>query len=213
MQTNKILLYVGVILVFVAFIAGYFIKKPTYKVPEGKVLISQKMLDSLTYIANLPPDTIVKNLVVYDTLWIVKTHNPQPQPDLEDSTLNVYCDSLVIKDTVNVSVRFKTTGLIRGGIEWRFKPIYHFKETIINKPVPYLITEYTSVPAYKTGFYLSGVASGNNNMFIFGLDFDFVTKNDYIYGLEYRKFGNENIYGVKLGINLNKFFKRNKDEP
>jgi len=208
MQSNKIIIYVGLVLILAAFIAGFFVKRPTYKVPEGKVLVSQKFLDSLTYVANLPPDTIVKETVVYDTVWITEVHDPQPQPDPTDSTLNVYRDSLVIKDTVDVSIKFKTRGLLEGGIEWTFKPIYHFKEITIEKPVPYPIPYEVPVITYKTGFYLSGVAGGNDNTFIFGSDLDFVGKNDYIYGLQYRRFGDENIYGVKFGFNLSTLFKR-----
>jgi len=33
-------------------------------------------------------------------------------------------------------------------------------------------------------------------------------KKDYIYGLQYRRYGEDNVYGIKFGINLNTLFKR-----
>ena len=211
MQLNKTVIYVGLILIVGAFIAGYFIKRPTYQIPEGKVLVSQKFLDSLAYVANLPPVIIVKDSIIHDTIWIKETHYPEPIPI--DNTLNQYVDSLFIKDTVDVAIKFQSTGLVKGGIHWTFKPIYHIKEITIEKPVPYPIPYEVPVITYKTGVYLSGVAGGNSNRFIFGSDLDFVAKNDYIYGFQYRRFGNENIYGVKYGFNLSKLFKRNRNGP
>ena len=206
MKVNKTLLYIVSGLIVAAFAAGFFIKRPTYKVPEGKLLVSQEFLDSLTYIANLPPIIIVKDSIIHDTIWIKDTHYPEPIPI--DTTLNQYEDSLYIKDTVDVSIRFQTTGVVKEGIHWTFKPIYHIRETIIEKPVPYPVIEKVPVPTYKTGIYISGVAGGNDNVFIFGSDLDIVSKNDYIYGFQYRRFGNDNIYGVKFGVNLNTLIKR-----
>lgn len=210
-KTNKTIIYVGLVLILIAFITGYFLKRPTYKIPEGKTLVSQKFLNFLTYIANLPPDTIIKEIIVHDTIWIYEVHYPEPTPI--DSNLNQYVDSLFIKDTVDVSIRFKTTGLVKEGIYWTFKPIYHIKEITIEKPVPYPVIEKIPVPTYRTGVYLSGAVGGNANRFIFGSDLDFVGKNDYIYGVQYRRFGDENIYGFKFGFNLNNLFKRNKNGP
>ena len=206
MKVNKTLLYIVLVLIIAAFTTGFFIKRPTYKVPEGKVLVSQEFLDSLTYIANKPPTIIVKDSIIYDTIWIKDTHYPEPIPI--NSTLNQYEDSLYIKDTLDVSIKFQTTGIIKDGIHWTFKPIYHIREIKIDRPVPYPVVQEVPIPTYKTGFYLSGVAMGNDKLFIFGSDLDIVSKNDYIYGFQYRRFGNDNIYGVKFGVNLNTLIKR-----
>ena len=48
--------------------------------------------------------------------------------------------------------------------------------------------------------------------FIFGVDYDLV-KTDYVYGLQYRRWGGQNVYGIKLGVNLNTLFKRIKNGP
>jgi len=36
-------------------------------------------------------------------------------------------------------------------------------------------------------------------------DYDLV-KKDYIYGLQYRRYGEVSVYGIKIGINLNTLF-------
>lgn len=205
---TKTFIYVAFALLLIGFITGRIVKKPTYQIPEGMVLVSQRFLDSLTFIANLPPTIIVKDSIIRNTVRIVIT-NPDPQPDPENPALTIYNDSLVVQDTIDVKIRFKTTGLLFGPIEWTYTPILHFREITIEKPVPYPVIEKVPVNVYKTGYYLSFAAGGNENKFLFGSDLDIVTKNSYIYGLQYRRLGNENIFGVKIGINLNEIFKRN----
>ena len=73
--------------------------------------------------------------------------------------------------------------------------------------MPYPVITNIEVPVPSTGNYLSLGVGGNGKMFIFGVDYDRV-KRDYIYGLQYRRYGDVNVYGVKAGINLNTIFKR-----
>lgn len=183
-------------------LGGFFIKKTTYEVPEGKVLVSEGYLDSLKNIASLPPTIIIKDSIIHDTIRIPYNHDPQPQPDSVDSTLYVYNDSLVIKDSVDVSINFKSKGLVVGGINWLYTPITHIKEIKIETKVPVPMPYEVSVPTYKTGIYISGVVQGGENIFMIGSDLDIVSKNDYIYGIQYRRYDNQNVYGVKFGIRL-----------
>lgn len=169
---------------------------------SSHVLVSQSFLDSLKYVASLPPVITVKDSIIHDTIWIERHHNPIPTPDPVDSTLNVYRDSLQIKDTVDVSIRFKTTGTLQGSIDWLYKPIYRERIITIEKKVPYPVERQVFVDKYHTGTYLSIASGGGVDKFLIGGDLDIVTKNDYIYGLQYRRFGKDDIYGVKFGIRL-----------
>jgi hypothetical protein len=202
MSLNKFSTYVPLIILFIGLALGLIIKKPTYKVPEGKVLVTQVFLDSLKYVANLPPVITVHDSIVHDTVWIPQTHNPKPTVDPVDSTLNQYSDSLQIKDEVDVSITFKTSGLVKGGINWLYKPIYKEKIITIDRPVPYPVNNDILIPTYKTGLYASIAVDFGGKNFLIGPDIDIVTKNDYIYGIQYRRFGEVNIYGVKFGFKL-----------
>lgn len=205
----KEIITVAIILLIAGFLAGFFVKRPTYKVPEGKVLVTQNFLDSLTYIANLPPTVIVKDTVIKDTVWIPVTTEPDfvPNPDIPQA--NIYTDHLLVEDTIDVKIQFKSTGELIGGIEWMYKPIFHIKEITIEKPAPYPVIQEVLVTDYRTGWYLSGSFGTENkgNEILFGANLDIVGKNSYIYGLEYRRLAGTDFYGIKLGINLNKLFR------
>lgn len=205
MKIKEIITF-AIILLLAGFLAGFFVKRPTYKIPEGNALVTQNFLDSLKYVANLPPTVIVKDTVIKDTVWITVNSNPEPEPE-PDTGLLVYNDSLVVADTIDVRIRFRTRGYLEGPIEWNYKPIFHLREITIEKPVPYPVVQYVPVTDYRTGWYVSVSAAQAGNELLFGLNIDIVGKNSYIYGLEYRRLGNENFYGVKVGINLNKIFK------
>lgn len=203
----KYIVIIIVLALLLGLLGGFFIQKTTYEVPEGKVLVSQGYLDSLKNIASLPPTIIIKDSIIHDTVKIY-VHDPQPDPDPVDSTLLVYNDSLVIKDSVDVRIKFKSKGLVVGGIKWFYTPIIQIREIKIETKIPVPMPYNVEVPVYKTGFYLSGVVEGGEDIFMIGTDLDIVDKNDYIYGIQYRRFGNENIYGVKFGLRLNNLFKR-----
>jgi hypothetical protein len=97
-------------------------------------------------------------------------------------------------------------------MEWGYNPVFREKEKIITKKVPYPVIENVEVPVPITGNYLSLAIGGNDKMFNFGLDYDMVTR-DYIYGLQYRRMGEVNVYGAKIGINLNTLFNRYRNGP
>lgn len=203
---KRIFIWISLVFLTLGVVVGFLLKKPTFDVPQGKVLVSQEFLDSLNYIANLPPTIIVRDTIIKDTVRILVHTYPQPIPDTENEKLLVYTDSLVIPDTIDVQVRFKTTGLLEGPIEWSYTPIFHLRETVIERFVPYPVIQRIPFNVYRTGYYLSFVAGGNENMFLYGIDFDIVRNNSYIYGINYRRLGDQNIYGIKFGIRLNSLF-------
>ena len=192
------------------------------KVPQGMVLVEQSKIDSLNaYIAvadsletlaHLPPDTIV----IIDTIYLdtVKqvTSDPVPVPDIVDPLLITYTDTLEMEGEVHAWITFKVRSFLVGSLEWGYKPVFKEKETIIEKPIPYPVLEPVDVPVAITGNYLSLTTGGNDKMFIFGLDYDMV-REDYIYGLQYKRWGEVNVYGVKVGINLNSVFNKIRHGP
>ena len=208
----------GAIFILIAglFLGGFL----TYKfkpVPEGMVLVPHSTVDSLNayialadsleVLANLPPDTVTVDSIVYETEIVYVESTPESQPDPADSSIQVYTDTLQVDGEVNAWVKFKVRGYVEDNIQWSYKPIIKEITTTIEKKIPYPVIEYIDKPVPVTGNYLSLTAGGNDKLFIFGVDYDHV-KKDYIYGLQYRRYGEDNVYGIKFGINLNTLFKR-----
>lgn len=191
---------------------------PKHKIPEGKVLVNKSYVDSLEHymnladsleiIANLPPDTIY----VGDTVYVYKEQTAVTTPNpVELEEITQYNDSLIVEKEIDAHISFQTTGKLTTPIFWKYTPIVREVETIIEKKVPYLVFETleTEVRKYYTGHYLSTTAGGNDKMFIFGVDYDFVQEK-YIAGFQYRRYGPANVYGVKAGLNLSALFKKDR---
>ena len=213
MKKANIIGIIGVLIVGL-FLGGWL----SYKfkpVPEGMVLVLQSTVDSLnayiaiadslTIIANLPPDTVKVDTIIYrDSIIYVET-TPTSQPDPADSSVQVYQDTLKVDGEIDAWVKFKVKGFVIDNLEWGYKPITKEITTTIETKVPYPVITYIDKPVPITGNYLSLSAGGNDKLFIFGIDYDLV-KKDYIYGLQYRRYGEVSVYGIKIGINLNTLF-------
>lgn len=183
--------------------------------PEGKVIANQSAIDSLNAfilladsIANLPMEPVVTET---DTVYITEikyiSTTPDPKPDLIDSTITHYHDSLVVDKEINVWVDIMIKGYVEDlKIDWDYRPVIRSIETVTERPVYKPIITTINVPKYVTGHYLSAVAGGNNKFFTFGVDYDLV-KYNRIYGFQYRRQGDMNVYAVKIGINLSTLFK------
>jgi len=208
----------GAVFILIAgVVLGGWLMNRFKPVPDGMVLVPQSTVDSLNayiamgdsleIIANLPPDTVVVEKIVTDTVVKYVETTPISRPDPLDSSVQVYTDTLQVDGEINAWVRFKVKGYVVGSLEWKYKPIVKEVTSTITVPAPYPVIEPVEVPVPSTGNYLSLTAGGNDKMFIFGVDYDRV-KEDFVYGLQYRRYGEVNIYGVKAGINLNKLFKR-----
>lgn len=165
-----------------------------------------RIADSLERITHLLPDTIIIRDTIYlDTFKIVET---TPNETIEKPLFH-YEDSLKIKNEIDVSIKFSTKGEVVTPVLWKYRPIKQEKEIIIEKPIGYPVIETVEVKTikYVNGHYLSGAIGGNDKMFNFGVDYDYVSTSN-IYGLQYRRYGDINVYGVKVGINLNTLFKK-----
>jgi hypothetical protein len=54
----------------------------------------------------------------------------------------------------------------------------------------------------QNGFYLYGIAGGNDKSFLFGGGLDFITKKNTEIGYMYQRFGTDNFHSIKVGIKL-----------
>ena len=198
---NSILILVVMSVLYIFYVREC--KNPVPCPAEDEIIIKKAVWDSIGSILNKPPIIITDTVYIKDTVYVDKT-KPVPQPT--DSTF-IYNDSLKVENKIDVSIRFESRGLLVGDIEWRYTPIVKEITTIIEKPVPHPVPYIIEHQIYRNGIYVSLGVGGNNNSFMIGSDIDIITKFDYIYGIQYRRFGDQNMYGVKFGIRLNSLFK------
>ena len=196
---SGILILIVVMVLYILFLQQC--RSKDYWIPKGKIVVNQSAWDSLK---NVKPtiDTIIHDTInIGDIIYVPK-----------DSLIYVV-DSMGMKhysdSTVNDSIRIWNDLYVQGIIkrwEQRYEPVIKtIKETITNT-VPQLV----EVPVYNShnGLYPFIIVGGNSDSFIFGGGVDLITKKDYLYGLQYQKFGSENIYSFKLGFKIKG--KRNK---
>lgn len=215
MKKSKWLL-VAFVLLLLCIIGHFIFDFIKHRVPDGMVLVPQStvdsldvyihLADSLEILANSVPDT-----VYIDTLYVLSesTATTIPTPIDEEDSVITYSDTLSVEGEVNAWVTYKVRGYVEGVANWGYTPIVREIETIIEKKIPYPVIETieVKVPEFNTGHYLSLGVGGNDKLFNFGVDYDLVTENR-IYGFQYRRYGAQNVYGVKVGINLAALFKR-----
>ena len=208
----------GIAVLFALLIGALLGGLAVYKfkpLPKGKVIANQTALDSLNAfiifadsIRNLPMEPVViKTDTVYITETKYVTSTPTAERDEIDTTITHYRDSLVREREINVWVDIMVKGAIEDlKITWDYRTVIRSIETITEKPVYKPIITTIKIPEYVTGRYLSAVAGGNDKFFTFGVDYDLV-KFNRIYGFQYRRQGDQNVYAVKIGINLSALFK------
>jgi hypothetical protein len=216
MKTSSVLGYLFVALMGAVIGALLFYSR----VPDGKVIVDKSSVDSLNAFIRLS-DSIKtlsdKPIITHtDTIYVEKevyiaTSTIVANPNNSDSDSIHYNDSLLVKDEVAVWVDFYLKGYRdKITLNWKYKPIVRNIETITEKPIYYPVVEAIEVEKsrFYTGHYLSLAAGGNAKMFNFGIDYTII-KEDWIYGLEYRRYGSQNVYGFQVGYNLRSLFKKN----
>ncbi len=174
--------------------------------PDGYVLVSESAWDSIASLANKPPEidsfiTIIKG----DPIYLDKpTDAPLPEAEVTiDTNIVTYSDSLV-NDSINAWIDFKLSGELLA-LWWRYRPIITEITTEKLIYVPQIINNDVSVPA--RGLFISGVVGGNASTFSFGADLDLINRKKNIYGIQYRRMGNDNLYYFKLGVPIKNPFK------
>jgi len=173
-------------------------KHPLPCPPEGSVLVDQKVWDSISTLADKPPEVRI------DTVWLEKPivipdpqpPMPTPQPNVQDSTIT-YLDSLINKE-INVHYDFKVRGILLER-KWWYKPITLeiTRDSIIY--VPKLVPVEKLVKTSQNGLYGNVILGGNKEAFLFGGGLDFITKKNTEIGYMYQRFGNDNFHSIKLG--------------
>ena len=196
---------------------GWFIADVLKSTPKGKVLINQSTVDTL-YAYKAFADSVSKLSFEPDTVHIVETvikevpkyitTTPEREETPNDSVLQ-YNDSLIVEEEIAVWVEIMLNRYDQDdfSINWKYTPIVKHTKTTIEIPVPQPIVTTIETPVFVTGHYLSVAAGGSDKFFTFGIDYDMV-KESRIYGLQYRRQGDMNVYGIKIGINLSSIFKK-----
>ena len=193
----KLLKWIAILVVTV-FIAQQ-INRCDRPIPEGKVLVDQSFLDSLSYIASLPPDTVYGDTVyikgkpvmipgdsvpypVYIDTSGVKTY----QPKVENNEISAWIDLRVKGDLLSYN--------------WHYTPIYIEIPVEIVKKEPYPVRYDVEVPVSKRGFYgVLGIGKGFDiGKPAFSGEMFYITKKDGMLGLEAGYF-QAGYFQVKFG--------------
>jgi hypothetical protein len=209
----------GVAVLFALLIGALVGGIAVYKfkpLPEGKVIANQTAIDSLNaFIAfvdsleNLSMEPVVieaETIIIEVPKYITTT--PELDPEVLGSTL-VYRDSLLVEDEISAWVNIMVKGHVEEiSLNWKYIPVTKLITTTTERPVfkPIITTITKDVVKYPTGHYLSAAMGGNAKLFTFGIDYTIVKKG-HLYGFEYRRYGEDNVYGFQVGINLRTLFK------
>jgi len=194
--TSGVLIIIAMMFVYILFLQQC--RGEDYWIPEGDVLISESLYDSLK---NFKPDTIIN---VTDTFTIKEPvyirHDSLIY--IEDSTgIKHYPDSIVNND-IRIWDDIYVQGIIT---KWdrRYEPVIHTVTETLTVTVPQIVEQ----PVYNSdnSLYSSIIMGGNSNAFIFGAGVDMTTKKDYLYGFQYQRFGGENFYLFRFGMKLKLF--------
>lgn len=161
-------------LLAIGFSIGYFTHK-TQCPGKGNVIVSQTFLDSLEIVAGLPPDTVLKEIIIYQDKPVdIKVEVPVPT---EEGELNHYSDSLV-NDKINIWNDIWVRGTIEKW-EHKYNPVIKeiTKEIYISKPVP--VKYEVEVP--QKGLYITtGIGYGFKSPLLSGEILYLTKKNKFI---------------------------------
>lgn len=164
--------------------------------PDGSLLVSQSFIDSLRSIANKPPIVIIKDSIVYrDTVIYIIKDPPIPIDTI--NKLRIYRDS-IYNDSIRVWTEMHINGSLEVFNQW-YRPIIHYRTKTIEIPKPYPVPY--EVPVNKSGLYMSSIIGGGSR-FMIGASVDYLNKKDVSYGMQYQRYGNDNIYGIRIGIKI-----------
>jgi hypothetical protein len=200
---QKILKNGSYLLLIIAGLYILFLREcRTGKIPKNKMLIEKSVWDSIQNIAHKPPKIQIDTFIPPQKIvYLPAKPLPKPIPE-KDTTINDYKDSLVTKD-INVHVADKIQGTLLDR-KWYYTPISREIIKTVTQYVPQIVNN--PVPVSKAGLYPYATIGGNQNAFLFGGGFDYITKKNTEYGFIYQRYGSINFYSVKLGAKLT--FKR-----
>ena len=121
----------GVFVFLLGIMLGGWLTWKFKPLPQGMVAVPQEtvdsleayksLTDSLQVIADLPPDTVKVDSIVY--VKEIKYVETTPTVELDTLGLLQYADTLFVEDEVNAWVKFKVRGFVKGNLEWGYQPI------------------------------------------------------------------------------------------
>lgn len=129
--TNKITL-IGLILLLSVGLVNQCTNTREYKPYKAKY---NKLVHSIDSIKAIPNDTVIVTDTIIKSDTIVKHHTEYVDLPKE---YNVYSDSIK-NDSVDVKILIKADNLYT--IDWEYKPVYIYKDRIVTKYVPSIITK------------------------------------------------------------------------
>lgn len=166
--------------------------------PEDYTLIAQRVWDSVNALADKPP------VIKVDTFWresepiVIRPPLPEPKPDLADTTINEYSDSLV-NEEIAVWIDFR----LRGELLWhQWKYVPKTMEIVQHKTVyvPKIIDN--PVPTPQNGLYVYFTGGSDLDWVIYGAGLDIVTKKENQYGYMYQRLQQRNFHSLKIGTRI-----------
>lgn len=190
-----------IILVIICVLYGIyraeFKKANRVVLEENEMIIKKSVWDSLSLLANKKPIVKIDTFYLAGKVKYVTKEVPIP---VETDSLHIYSDSLVAPD-INVRIYDMTSGKILSR-EWRYVPMIMQVKEFRTEYVPQIINNPVKVPIPKNGFYIYGIAGGNESTFTFGTGVDLITKKDRLIGYEFQRLGDKNIHSVKVGLQI-----------
>ena len=172
-------------------------KKETPCLANDEIVVKKSVWDSIKAISNLKPIIRIDTVIIYKPYKVI-----QKVPENIAGTDNMVIDSCELKNSeIDVKLKTYATGPLLG-YEWQYTPIIKIVEKTKEIFVPRIVDNVIEKEIPKNGFYIYGVTGGNESSFLFGGGFDYISKKNTEFGVIYQRFGNDNIYSIKVGIPL-----------
>lgn len=191
---------VGIAVLLILFLGcltlGYLWQDESKKYDEFEKFHIE-MVQGLKDAANVPPDTIVKEVVTVKDSVIYRYVTEFKDPP---ENAKLFRDSLV-NDSIDVRVDILANEVYQ--IEWAFKPVYKYQEKEIHIPKPYPVIQEREVKVDNSGFFIDA-GLGFSDSFVVGGGITYIHKNRASYGLKYINYSGNNIYLVTYGVNISR---------
>ena len=165
---------------------------------KNEIIVPLKVWNEIQELANKPAITHIDTFYIKGKTIYIDKPFPVAVVDPEDTTINIYNDSLLRKD-IDVNYTFKVRGVLLNR-KWSYNPVITEVFRVDSIYIPKIVEISLKVPQHGLFGYIT--AGGNADSFLFGGGFDFITKKSTELGYMYQRYGNDNIHSVKLGIKL-----------
>lgn len=168
-----------------------------YKEKCQEVETYEQLIEKYQEVASMPPDTVIKETVIYkDT--VIKVVGSYQEPPAE--TAKFYEDSLVTND-IHVKVGLWADNLYK--LDWTYSPVRMQISKEIYLPTPVPVIQEKIVERAADGIFVT-FGLGFSDRFVGKAGINYLTPKQHIIGGEYIRFGDKSIimfnYGIKLKL-------------